>query len=287
MIVEKVREMLSVSSSNPNVLDTVELNEVAEWLVKFGYVKLEDNPSKEKIDQAIDTVKAVYEITEPTIGEQTYKALMLTPRCGYPDNFITETAQLLNKWAKEKQNNLTYCVIGYVNGLPHPTQERIIAESWQAWEIVCDINLFRTNDRNSADLLLDVSNSRHEEFGTIGNVLAWHELPQGTNHRRQLLCKLDLAERWIENSQDQGILLRNVCTHEFGHGLGLQHTQVRGELMFPTYDMRIFNPQAKYDIPSVVTRYGKPQTDIPPLPPVDIINKIKVNVDGVEYKLCK
>lgn len=218
------------------------------------------------IEEAQRTLGLVDEKGNPSgiPDAQTLKAMQMTPRCGRPD--FQAVGADINRWAVDKAHTgLKYCIEKYINTIPRASQDEIIAASWQAWERACWLQTFAVANPQEADIIISCSSSRQEEFGTAGNVLAWAYLPQGSNHDRQLLCKFDLAERWGVLPTDQGILLLNVATHEFGHLLGLDHTQIRGELMFPTYDRRIFLPQPRYDVPQVVERYESPRTT--PTPP--------------------
>jgi hypothetical protein len=89
-------------------------------------------------------------------------------------------------------------------------------------------------------------------------------MPDGSD--QQLLMKFDLDETWIENANQRGILLENVACHEFGHLLGLTHSQVQGALMAPYYNAAISTPQQNDDIPRILARYG-PATAQPPVGP--------------------
>lgn len=266
--------------------DFIQQSDIDTWLELFGYAASD-----------IPKLCEMYGVNDPEDTDQLHKALTMTRRCGNPDNQqLSESATLLNKWAQEKQNNLTYVVVRYVNGIDPEVQEEIIANAWQLWEQACNLSLTRilNSEVQDADIVISASANRREEFGTVGNVLAWCELPQGPNHRQQLLCKLDLAERWLVStgqSQGQGVYLLNVLTHEFGHGLGLSHTQIKGELMFPIYASQVFAPQKNYDVPEVQKRYGKPKPPTEPIPtppPIDsLASRIKVKIDSKEYSLTQ
>ncbi|XP_072332004.1 uncharacterized protein [Scyliorhinus torazame] len=66
----------------------------------------------------------------------------------------------------------------------------------------------------------------------------------------------DEDERWTNTSS--GINLMQVATHEFGHSLGLGHTNISGSVMFPFYT---FVPQDSFglsndDIEGIQSLYG-------------------------------
>jgi hypothetical protein len=78
--------------------------------------------------------------------------------------------------------------------------------------------------------------------------------------------RFDLAETWVSNPQERGVLLFNVACHEFGHMLGLTHSKRKAALMAPYYSPTVAVPQWDDDILRVQARYGK--NTAAPLPPV-------------------
>jgi hypothetical protein len=118
-----------------------------------------------------------------------------------------------------------------------------------------------TRDANRAHLILDASNDPREEFGTIGQVLAWCEMPYNTDFTGRLRLKFDRAERWTPS------FYRGTCAHEGGHGIGLDHTTTKMQLLFAYFQDVITTPQAIYDIPEARARYpGGGTTPVPPGP---------------------
>lgn len=276
-IVERLKQ-----ATNSDILleDDRELLQGLKYLNTFGYV--DGNTCGDELVKAVTEAQAVLGVkTDGILGHVTYKAMRFTPRCGCPDGPLglrsgKANATNLNKWGKKE---LTYTVVRYVRQIPERKQEEILIQAWESWESVCDIRLTRVSDRKRADIVIDASASRNEDFGTAGNVLAWAYLPRGSNHNRQLLMKFDLAEQWIEDARKAGILFLNVAAHEFGHLLGLGHTRTARQLMYPTYNRTVSRPQAAWDIPQVVKRYGKPKAE--PQPPrgddVTVTGEILIN----------
>lgn len=255
----------------------------AKYLKNFGYL---DDLTTAKPAEVTAVVKEAQETLNVTpdgkVGPITIKQMEVLPRCGCSD---TQSARgELNRWAPSKSGALSYHIVNYVPNFSKQRSEDLLVQAWTAWEKVCGIRLVRKKS-TSADIIIDCSASRQEEFGTVGNVLAWAELPQGEN-TRQLLMKFDLAENWVDDPNLDGMLFLNVATHEFGHLIGEDHTQIKGELMFPIYSRGIWLPQGQYDIPQAVLRYG--QSAAPPTPapvPDDLSNRVRVTIDGKVYRL--
>ena len=264
-------------------LDKVE--QIFAYLKHYGYLDglqdvTEEIPERIKMAQTILDVEA-----DGVVGHVTYKAMMTLPRCGLSDR--QAAAGQFNQWLRSKaQEGISYNVRNYLNGLDKNLQEQILVRAWESWEHVCGVHLLRRNG-NQADIIIDASSSPGEDFGAPGNVLAWAYLPQGSGHTSQLLMKFDLAETWIDDPAQRGILLENVACHEFGHLLGLSHTQINGELMYPIYSQSIKNPQQRYDIPEVVNRYGPSRGGQPPTSPGEIRVEGSIQLNGVPYTLTK
>jgi matrix metalloproteinase-14 (membrane-inserted) len=162
-----------------------------------------------------------------------------------------------SKWAKPV---ISY----YMNGRD---TEHISKDAWDEqfhlafndWSKHCNLEFTRSTNLKTADIILDVSNEPEESFGTVGEVLAWAQLPPTHNWKGILLSKYDMSETWVEKLEgkfDFEVSLRTVACHEIGHLLGLHHSDVESALMFPYYNPQLFEPQ-KDDIDRIQNLYGK------------------------------
>ena len=228
--------------------------------------------NREDLEKAVKTFQRWFGLkADGIVGPMTLRA-METPRCGCPD--VIDEANSTHKMymrmqsvieanmARWNKKGLTYAVHSYVGGgLSKKTQEEIFAGAFKAWDDVCGINICRVSSTSKADLVLSTGSGRRHNFDGRGGTLAWAYLPNGRDN--QLLMRFDLAETWVHNPRDRGILLFNVACHEFGHMLGLTHSKKRGALMAPYYNPSVAVPQWDDDIPRVQARYGKEQAPAP------------------------
>jgi len=259
---------------------SIDLARIAlSYLSKFYGLDLNSqDPSVIKTE--VKNAQAIFSLS-PTgiIDEQLIKAIQTIKRCGYQDKLKLvniEQARIINRWDPDQP--VTYFVNGYVPGLSPDEQEKIFAKAWNSWEKYSPtMRVIRTDSAQSANIIIDASSSRAEEFGSVGNVLAWAQLPIGDRFRGKLLVKFDKAENWRTTSLDA------VATHEFGHLWGLEHTNILNELMYPIYNPDVTSPQAKYDIPQFQLRYG---SQTPPPPTADIPDIIVI-VNNKRYPLGK
>jgi hypothetical protein len=194
----------------------------------------------------------------PTTGrldEQTVRA-MHWPRCGCPD-YETLSAQRGGRASKWGIKSLTYYISDYVSGISKSDQEDLIDLAYQQWEDHCELDITRVDSSSQANMVISTGSGRRTNFDGPGGTLAWAYLPPGNNYNGQLLMRFDLSETWTVNSRDRGILFLNVACHEFGHFLGLDHSNQKQALMAPYYTPGITKPQSNDDIPRIQSLYGQ------------------------------
>jgi len=188
------------------------------------------------------------------IDDPTLKA-MYWPRCGCPDYKMMKSSSgpMANKWGPLK---LTYYVEKYVSGLSKADQDDLLELAYQQWEDHCGLEITRVKRSGEANMIISTGNGRRDNFDGPNGTLAWAYLPPGNKYNGQLLMRFDLAETWIKDSRDRGILFLNVACHEFGHFLGLDHSSKRQALMAPYYSPGITKPQANDDVSRIQRLYG-------------------------------
>jgi hypothetical protein len=222
---------------------------------KFGYT-----------DDSVGIADAQRDWDIPQTGvldPATVTVLTRIPRCGMSDAQPLGGTQ--DKWGLKE---VSYIIAGYPTGLGLTKKqiEEAIALCYASWSNVCGLRFVRVGSKSEANIVMDVGRGSRAGFDGPSGVLAWCEIPQGSNFRGQINLMWDMDEAWTTSSSQNGILLVNTTAHEIGHGLGLYHTKVSRQLLNPVYNPKIASPQAAYDVAEVVDRYGAPLAPIPPNP---------------------
>lgn len=176
--------------------------------------------------------------------------------CGVTD---AELARATNAMWRTK--DLTYAIIGFLPAFTQAEYRSIVRSVFNDWEAVCGIRADESQS-TQANIIISAGRGRRVNFDGPSGVLAWCELPVGSNPR-QVRLMMDLDETWVE--QGNGIHVPNVLCHELGHGLGLDHITSAKALMNPTYDRNVPKPLSP-DIAQVVSRYGSPRPRTVPQP---------------------
>ena len=205
---------------------------------------------------ALRTYQRFHKIPDTGVLDEATIAMMKMPRCGFPDApFAGSIASFVasgNKWEYE---NLTY---RFENLTPDLTDEQVhnaIAMAFQLWSSVTPLRF--TEVASNQDILIRFVAGEHGDgapFDGVGNVLAHAFFPQiGDAH-------FDEAEIWTLDSSTGPDLL-TIAAHEFGHSLGLNHTNVTGALMLPTFT-GIHHFLSQDDIDGVQSIYGYGRDDL-------------------------
>ncbi|NXC55830.1 MMP7 protein, partial [Aleadryas rufinucha] len=161
--------------------------------------------------------------------------IMKQPRCGLPDVAEYNMSPGTLKWRK---THLTYKIASYTYDLPRNKVDYAIKRAFMVWSKVTPLR-FRRVYMGHADIEIGFARCEHGDgypFDGKGYVLAHAFLPGeglgGDAH-------FDDDEKWSDINQDTNLFL--VAAHEFGHSLGLGHSNVPGALMYPLYSYQ--NPR--------------------------------------------
>ncbi|KAI4877796.1 hypothetical protein NFI96_012650 [Prochilodus magdalenae] len=167
-------------------------------------------------------------------------AVMKKPRCGISD--MARFSTLGRKWPKTQ---LTYRIVNYTPDMPTAEVDNAIVRAFQVWAAVTPLRFSRINS-GEADIMISFNRGVHANdnnpFDGRGGTLA-HAFAPGSGIGGD--AHFDDDETFTSSSS-RGIVLFLVAAHEFGHSLGLGHSNVQGALMFPTYS---FVDPARFVLP--------------------------------------
>ncbi|XP_055736413.1 matrix metalloproteinase-20-like [Salvelinus fontinalis] len=178
--------------------------------------------------------------------------VMSTPRCGVSDVEDYSHNIRVNRWNK---NVITYSIGRYTSDLPHSTVDSLIESALSVWASASTLTFVRSRTQR-ADIMVEFATFEHGDAypfdgskGTLAHAFGPGEGIGGDAH-------FDDDETWTAGSK--GFNLYLVAAHEFGHSLGLRHSQNPESLMYPTYksSRSSHNLLSKEDIAIINSLYG-------------------------------
>jgi hypothetical protein len=177
--------------------------------------------------------------------------------CNMPDKMALSSC----KW---NRLDVTWTIKGDLPSVQRNDFRSWCDQAWQQWMDVCGIRMHYTEA--SADITILTRN-----IDGRNGTLAEAELPCGNQGPLRV---------WMDNAEVFGfsrgaINPVAVLCHEFGHSLGLSHTN-DGGLMDPVYKGNITKPGGRAELALMKQNYGQPDHQPAPAPTPDTLT-IKVN----------
>jgi peptidoglycan hydrolase-like protein with peptidoglycan-binding domain len=182
-----------------------------------------DNRTKQALKnfQAFNKLNVTGTLTKETIK------LMMEPRCGVYD-MLEEFVTTGTKWSK---TDLTYHFENYSSDLDQVKIKEAIRGAFDEWDSVSILTFKEVP--SGGDIKLRFVTGQHGDgstFDGVSGTLA-HAFFPGTGMDGQV-C-FDEMEFWSDD--DSGTHLQTVALHEFGHTLGLRHSEDTQAIMYAYY----------------------------------------------------
>ncbi|KAG7516007.1 macrophage metalloelastase-like [Solea senegalensis] len=155
--------------------------------------------------------------------------VMSQPRCGFTDAARYSHFAGQPKWEKSV---VTYRIVNYTPDLSHEEVDSAIAKALKIYSDVIPLT-FKKIPSGTADIMISFKSGDHGDFAAfdgVSGVLA-HAFSPGEGHGGD--THFDEDETWTLTSAGSNLFL--VAAHEFGHAMGMAHSQVETALMYPLY----------------------------------------------------
>ncbi|XP_018546481.1 matrix metallopeptidase 30 [Lates calcarifer] len=155
--------------------------------------------------------------------------VMGRPRCGFTDVSSYSHFEGRPKWGKTV---ITYRITDYTPDLSQSAVDATLAKALKLYSDVVPLD-FKQIHSGTADMMITFRTRDHGDFAPFdgqNGVLA-HAFSPGEGHGGD--THFDEDENWTLTSTGANLFL--VAAHEFGHALGLAHSQVQTALMYPNY----------------------------------------------------
>ncbi|KAK6633359.1 hypothetical protein RUM44_003961 [Polyplax serrata] len=245
------------------------------YLSKYGYLPPSaSNPTsgslitEEAFSQAIADLQSFAGLNVTGVLDDETIKLMETPRCGVKDKVGYASDSRSKRYALQgsrwKVKNLTYKISKYPRRLKKDEVDTVVKRAFGVWTDYTDLT-FTQKKSGSVHIEIRFERGEHgdgDPFDGRGGTLAHAYFPiyGGDAH-------FDDDEVWTIKSYSTNLF--QVAAHEFGHSLGLSHSDVRSALMAPYY--RGYQPYFELDeddIRGIQILYGrksskKPTTEKP------------------------
>lgn len=239
-------------------LDLGDLAFALRFLNRYGYLTQEATPAT--VAAATIKFQEAYGVPPQGVLDHPTLEAMWAPRCGLRDDSYTEAA----KWRKKDLRWWLDQALEGVPGLSRLDQLDLIAQGLAMYQDTVDVSWKPATSRSQADLLVGVGSGRQDGFDGNGGVLAWCELPNGSD--RAITMKFDRGDTWLKTATGgRGILYANVFNHEAGHGHGMNHITGPVALLNPYYNERVGVLLAP-DVQALLA-LGYSRATVPPPPP--------------------
>ncbi|GFQ67428.1 matrix metalloproteinase-24 [Trichonephila clavata] len=238
------------------------------YLQKYGYMNESSSNSaslisEQAVSSAIKDFQRFAGLAETGELDNTTLNMMNMPRCGVRDKVGHSGSARRKRYAlqgsKWRVTDLTYRISKYPRRLKDKQKvDKEIAKAFKVWSDVTNLKFINT-DKGRVHIDVRFEEGEHgdgERFDGPGRTLAHAFFPQygGDAH-------FDDEEKWTIN-QYYGTNLFQVAAHEFGHSLGLSHSDVKASLMAPFY--RGYEPSFSLDeddILGIQALYGRPRRE--------------------------
>lgn len=194
-------------------------------------------------------IQSLYSYIRTEDSDTKAMKLVSSRRCGVDDNVNSRFKRYVLHGSKMMKNDLTYRITRYSKRLSRQEVDGIFERALNVWSKYTDLK-FTAAHRFPVDIEIRFEENEHYcryPFDGLNGEMAHASSPTNACSHCSFV-HFDDAENW---SRD---LLFHVALHEFGHTLGLQHSDAPNSVMKSHVDSS-FDPNFPLDFDDIQVRF--------------------------------
>uniref|UniRef100_A0A1I7YZX5 ZnMc domain-containing protein n=1 Tax=Steinernema glaseri TaxID=37863 RepID=A0A1I7YZX5_9BILA len=201
-------------------------DKVATYLASFGYLNVTSTHlAKEDIQYALLKFQSFMGIPKTGSVDDAVRKKMLESRCGLADELPPQDRRPI--WHKPI---LTWNISSFSDQLSEGETREAIHRAFSAWEKALPMNFLEISQGRNADIVIGFAERKPKESRDITGTSAAE-----TNGARILLWNDQEWSYLDRQSAPEATDLYHVLLHEIGHVLGMEHSQDKSSIMYPTF----------------------------------------------------
>ncbi|MGH3973011.1 MAG: matrixin family metalloprotease [Pseudonocardiaceae bacterium] len=213
---------------------------IRRYLRRFGYLdvpggtELVTEVVDEATSSALETLQEFFGLPRTGEFDEATREVMARPRCGLPD--LGNSAAFVTRcpW---RQATLSFAFdIGTLD-VAGTTEFQAARNAITTWQVVCPMPFSEVGANRNPNVLIGWRPPNDPDWDMTGGVIAHADFPPDCDIVTNTLPKpvhFDDEHLWNTTGAASAFDVESVALHEFGHILGLQHSNISSAVMFPT-----------------------------------------------------
>ncbi|MEX5711134.1 matrixin family metalloprotease, partial [Parafrankia sp. FMc6] len=246
-------------STRPDQLPGDYVEEVYRYLQRFGYFPNVDLASRypwwrsamafeladpreydEQLETAVILFQKKHGLDATGRVDDATLELMSKPRCGFPDIASANgmPPSFVAQGSRWPSLTVSYSLSNRTPDLTPAEVNDAVRGAFDRWATVSPLSFVEKAAGGDMDIGFysgDHGDGARNAFDGVGGVLAHCYYPPPSGGSLAGDCHFDEAETWSVNQLAAGKDLPTVALHEFGHGIGLDHSAEKSAVMFAYY----------------------------------------------------